>query len=121
MIFFVLSLFVYQVARDQNHFVFVDLRDRYGVTQIVFHKDNEVNYNAAKTLGRESVITVEGVVVERSNKNANRDTGDVEVNATSLAVLNPSKTPPFLIQDDTDGGSGPLTLTLARTPPYFAF
>jgi aspartyl-tRNA synthetase len=98
-----------QIARDKNHFVFVDLRDRYGITQIVFHNPGEdgslqaANYAAAKALGRESCITVEGVVVERSNKNENRDTGEVEVNAVSLAVLNPSKTPPFLVQDETDG------------------
>lgn len=98
-----------QIARDMNHFAFVDLRDRFGITQIVFQNPGEGgdaatldNYAAAKALGREFVIAVEGTVVERSNKNKNRPTGEVEVVATSLVVLNQAKTPPFLIQDETD-------------------
>ena len=98
-----------QTARDMNHFAFVDLRDRYGITQIVFQNPGEggdatvlANYMAARALGREFVIAVEGAVVERSNKNPNRATGDVEVQASSLTVLNKSETPPFLIQDETD-------------------
>eukprot|EP00617_Octactis_speculum_P009555 CAMPEP_0185797288 /NCGR_PEP_ID=MMETSP1174-20130828/161533_1 /TAXON_ID=35687 /ORGANISM="Dictyocha speculum, Strain CCMP1381" /LENGTH=626 /DNA_ID=CAMNT_0028492711 /DNA_START=148 /DNA_END=2028 /DNA_ORIENTATION=- len=101
-----------QVSRDMNHFAFVDLRDRFGITQVVFdnpgHAEGEeaaklaVNYETAKGLGREYVIRVEGTVVERSNKNPARSTGDVEVQATSIELLNASKTPPFLIQNDTD-------------------
>merc|ERR1719419_71095 len=95
-----------QKSRDQNHFAFVDLRDRYGITQCVFFKDGNndelTRYELAKKLGREWVIRVTGEVVERSNKNPNRPTGDVEVVASTLEILNESKTPPFLIQDDTD-------------------
>merc|ERR1719419_557634 len=95
-----------QKSRDQNHFAFVDLRDRYGITQCVFFKEGENDeysrFELAKKLGREWVIRVTGKVVERSNKNPNRPTGEIEVVADSLEVLNESKTPPFMIQDDTD-------------------
>ena len=106
-----------QQARDMNHFAIQDLRDRYGITQCVFNnpagreaetegadRDNlKMMYEMASgALGREYVIHVEGEVVERINKNPNRPTGDVEVVATSLKILNTSKTPPFLIQDETD-------------------
>lgn len=99
-----------QVARDMNHFAFVDLRDRFGITQVVFRNPGDKDaepaafelYQRAKTLGREFVIQVEGAVIERSNKNHVRPTGFIEIDATSLAVLNESKTPPFLIQDETD-------------------
>lgn len=90
-----------QVARDMNHFAFVDLRDRYGITQIVF-KNPSPGYEIAKNLGREFVISIEGEVVERISKNTQRLTGEIEVQATSINILNPSKTPPFLIQDETD-------------------
>merc|ERR1719419_827697 len=96
-----------QKSRDQNHFAFVDLRDRYGITQCVFFKDGNndelTRYELAKKLGREWVIRVTGEVVERSNKNPNRPTGDIEVVASTLEILNESKIPPFMIQDDTDG------------------
>lgn len=99
-----------QVARDMNHFAFVDLRDRFGITQVVFRnpEDKEAeattfeNYQRAKTLGREFVLQVTGTVIERINKNHVRPTGFIEIDATSLKVLNESKTPPFLIQDETD-------------------
>jgi aspartyl-tRNA synthetase len=90
-----------QVARDMNHFAFVDLRDRYGITQIVF-KNPSPGYEIAKGLGREFVISIEGEVIERISKNASRPTGDIEVQASNITILNTSKTPPFLIQDDTD-------------------
>jgi len=97
-----------QVARDMNHFSFVDVRDRYGITQVVFPKEGAdeaglKRYEASNKLGREFVIKVSGKVVERSNKNANRPTGEVEVIAESLEVLNSSNTPPFKIEDITDG------------------
>lgn len=82
---------------------FVDLRDRYGITQIVVENNDELN-KLAMTLGREFVIKAEGIVRERSAKNANRATGDVEIVATDLTILNISKVPPFTIKDDTDGG-----------------
>ncbi|KAG8464214.1 hypothetical protein KFE25_003277 [Diacronema lutheri] len=99
-----------QQARDMNHFAFVDLRDRYGITQCVClnEKDGDAaavaRYELAKKLGREFVIQVKGKVVERSNKNKARATGEIEILAHELVVLNESLTPPFLIQDETDGG-----------------
>lgn len=90
-------------SRAFGPMTFVDLRDRYGITQIVF-ENNETLNKLAMTLGREFVIKVEGVVRERMAKNANRPTGDIEIVATSLEILNVSKTPPFKIIDETDGG-----------------
>jgi len=96
-----------QTARDMNHFAFVDLRDRFGITQVIFRKDGAdeaglKRYEQANKLGREFVIKVSGEVIERSNKNKNRPTGDVEIQADSLEVLNSSLTPPFKIEDETD-------------------
>jgi aspartyl-tRNA synthetase len=90
-----------------NHFAFVDLRDRYGITQVIFPKDEadaEVlkRYESARALGREYVIKVKGKVVERSNKNKNRPTGDIEIVAEYLEVLSSASTPPFKIEDTTD-------------------
>ncbi len=82
---------------------FVDLRDRYGITQVVFENNETLNKQAA-SLGREYVIKVVGTVRERTAKNPNRPTGDIEIVAATLEVLNVSKTPPFTIKDDTDGG-----------------
>lgn len=90
-------------SRAFGPMTFVDLRDRYGITQVVF-ENNETLNKLAMTLGREYVIKVEGMVRERMAKNANRPTGDIEVVATSLEILNVSKTPPFKIIDETDGG-----------------
>ena len=94
-----------QKSREFGGMTFIDLRDRYGITQLAFNL--EVNADLceeARKLGREFVIQVEGVVIERSNKNENIPTGDVEINVTKLTVLNASKTPPFTIENETDGG-----------------
>ncbi|MEO0041760.1 MAG: hypothetical protein RL329_1208 [Bacteroidota bacterium] len=91
--------------RDFGAMNFLDLRDRYGITQVVFAgADNADLYQQSRELGREFVIRVTGIVRERSNKNPNRVTGDVEIVANALEILNRSKTPPFTIKDDTDGG-----------------
>ena len=93
------------ISRDLGGLAFVDLRDRYGITQLVFDTDdNAALYQQACSLGREFVIQAGGTVRERASKNPNRETGDIEIRVTSLKVLNVSKTPPFTIQDDTDGG-----------------
>ena len=94
-----------QRTRKMGGMTFVDLRDRYGITQIVFN--NEVDAalcDAANKLGREYVAQVTGTVAERSSKNANLPTGDIEIIASQLNVLSPSETPPFTIEDNTDGG-----------------
>jgi len=93
------------IGRDLGGLTFVDLRDRYGITQLVFDVDDNAELcERARRLGREYVIQATGVVRERTSKNANRDTGDVELRVTDFTVLNAAKTPPFTIQDDTDGG-----------------
>lgn len=91
--------------RDLGGTTFIDLRDRYGITQLVFdlEKQTELTERVRK-LGREFVIQVTGIVKERQSKNPNRATGDIEIEVKELVILNPSKTPPFTIQDDTDGG-----------------
>ena len=94
-----------QATRDLGKLTFVDLRDRYGITQLVF--DNETNADLrqqAQNLGREYVVKATGKVAERSNKNPERSTGDIEILVSELEVLNPSKVPPFTIEDETDGG-----------------
>jgi len=84
---------------------FVDIRDRYGITQLVLNQDVNANlFEAANKLGREYVIQVTGEVAERSNKNPNMETGDIEILVSDLKILNESKTPPFTIEDNTDGG-----------------
>lgn len=94
-----------QRIRKMGGMTFIDLRDRYGITQLVFNSDvNADLHEAANHLGREYVIQVTGNVAERSNKNANIPTGDIEIIATDLKVLNRSEVPPFTIEDDTDGG-----------------
>jgi aspartyl-tRNA synthetase len=92
-----------QRTRDFGRFIFVDLRDRYGITQLSIAADDAKNYALAKGLGREFVIQVSGAVRERENKNAQLSTGDIELVPTSIEVLNAAQTPPFLIEDDTDG------------------
>ncbi len=95
-----------QVVRDKGGIIYVDLRDRYGITQLILN-ENSTEANAiatARTLSREFVIQATGEVVERISKNDKIETGDVEIKVTSLEVLNPAKLPPFLIQDETDGG-----------------
>jgi aspartyl-tRNA synthetase len=94
-----------QTTRDFGAMTFLDLRDRYGITQLVFSmEENAELCEQARKLGREFVIEIEGTVRERSNKNLNRSTGEVEIVANSLRVLNASKVPPFTIEDETDGG-----------------
>lgn len=94
-----------QKSRDLGGMTFIDLRDRYGLTQLVFNMEKDETLCAqARLLGREDVIQVEGVVMERSNKNPQRDTGEVEVEVTALNILKSSETPPFTIETETDGG-----------------
>jgi len=94
-----------QKSRDLGGMTFIDLRDRYGITQLVFNEQIDLSLcEKARTLGREWVISIEGEVKERSNKNPNLSTGDVEIEVSSLKVLKASKTPPFTIEDDSDGG-----------------
>lgn len=92
-----------QTIRKFGSITFVDLRDRYGITQLLFGE--ELNRELEESpLGREFVLQVKGLVTERSNKNANIPTGDIEVTVKSFQILNKSAVPPFTIQDDTDGG-----------------
>ena len=92
-----------QTIRKFGSINFVDLRDRYGITQLLLGE--ELNKQLDENpLGREFVLQVKGIVSERSNKNANLPTGDIEIKVTSFSILNKSVTPPFTIQDDTDGG-----------------
>jgi len=92
-------------SRDFGGMTFTDIRDRYGITQIVFNMDTDaILCESARKLGREFVVQIAGVVRERSAKNPNRPTGDIEIVAKSLQVLNASKIPPFTITDNTDGG-----------------
>jgi len=94
-----------QRSRDLGGMTFIDLRDRYGLTQLAFNMEvNAALCEQARKLGREFVIQVEGEVIERSSKNKNIPTGEIEINVTSLTILNASKLPPFTIEDDTDGG-----------------
>lgn len=94
-----------QRTRELGGLTFVDLRDRYGITQLVFNMEtNESLCAAARDLGREYVIQIKGTVIERSSKNKNMSTGDIEIEVTALKVLNASIQPPFTIEDQTDGG-----------------
>lgn len=94
-----------QKGRDLGGLTFVDLRDRYGVTQLVFNMDENVDLCLqARKLAREFVVQATGLVRERSSKNANRATGDIEIEVSELTILNESKVPPFTIEDETDGG-----------------
>jgi len=94
-----------QRSRDMGGLTFIDLRDRYGITQLVFNLEvNSALCMEARKLGREFVLSAKGKVAERSNKNPKMVTGDVEILVESFTVLNVSKTPPFTIEDNTDGG-----------------
>ena len=94
-----------QRVRKMGGMTFLDLRDRYGLTQVVFNVENDAALTeAANHLGREYVVQVVGDVAERTSKNPNLPTGDIEIVAHELRVLNPSEVPPFTIEDDTDGG-----------------
>lgn len=94
-----------QKSRDLGGMTFIDLRDRYGITQLAFNlEDNEQLCLEARKLGREFVVKIEGEVIERSSKNKNIPTGEIELKVSSITILNGSKTPPFTIEDNTDGG-----------------
>lgn len=95
-----------QRTRDKGSVLWLDMRDRYGITQLIFEegKTEAAVMDAGRKVGREYVIQVEGLVVERLSKNDKIATGEVEVKVTKLIVLNTSKLPPFTIEDDTDGG-----------------
>ena len=94
-----------QRARKMGGMTFVDLRDRYGITQLVFNTEvNAELCERANHLGREFVIQVKGTVSERSSKNANIPTGEIEIIVSELNILNSAQTPPFTIEDNTDGG-----------------
>lgn len=94
-----------QRSRELGGMTFIDLRDRYGLTQLAFNMETRAELCAkARELGREFVIKVTGNVIERSSKNTNIPTGEVEIDVTAMEVLNASKVPPFTIEDDTDGG-----------------
>ena len=94
-----------QKTRDLGGMTFVDLRDRYGITQLAFNMDiDSILCAKARKLGREFVIKVSGEVIERSSKNKMISTGEIEIKVSQLTILNKSKTPPFTIEDETDGG-----------------
>jgi aspartyl-tRNA synthetase len=95
-----------QRSRDKGGMIWVDLRDRYGVTQLMLEegKSSAEALTLARSLGREFVVEAKGTVVERLSKNDKMPTGDIEIKVSKLRVLNPAKLPPFLIEDETDGG-----------------
>ncbi|MFN3783398.1 MAG: aspartate--tRNA ligase [Spirosomataceae bacterium] len=95
-----------QRTRDKGGMIWLDLRDRYGITQLRFEEGQTAPelMEKVRSLGREFVIQATGVVIERMSKNDKIPTGEIEVNVTDLAILNPAKLPPFLIENDTDGG-----------------
>ncbi len=94
-----------QRARNMGGMTFVDLRDRYGITQLSFNVEKDISLcENARKLGREFVIQVKGLVIERESKNDRLDTGHIEIEVSELNVLNESQTPPFTIEDNTDGG-----------------
>lgn len=95
-----------QRIRDKGGLIWIDLRDRYGITQLLLEEDRTKDevVKAARHIGREFVIKVKGTVIERSSKNPNIPTGEIEIDLNNIEVLNSSKTPPFTIEDKTDGG-----------------
>ena len=94
-----------QRSRDLGGMTFIDLRDRYGLTQLAFNMEtNAALCEKARGLGREFVLQVKGTVAERSNKNSKMPTGDIEIIVSEIVVLNPAQTPPFTIEENTDGG-----------------
>lgn len=95
-----------QTIRDKGGMIMIDLRDRYGLTQLLFDESisSKDLVEKARTLGREFVVKASGEVIERYSKNAKMPTGEIEIKVESLEVLNESKVPPFLIEDETDGG-----------------
>jgi len=95
-----------QKIRNKGFMIWIDLRDRYGITQLIFDEErtNPELIEKAKTLGREYVIQIRGKVIERSSKNPNIPTGEIEILVSELIILNQSEVPPFTIEDNTDGG-----------------
>jgi aspartyl-tRNA synthetase len=94
-----------QKSRDLGGMTFIDLRDRFGITQLVFNMEtNRILCEKARKIGREFVIQISGLVAERSNKNNKISTGEIEILVQELHILNSSKTPPFTIEDESDGG-----------------
>ena len=95
-----------QKSRDKGFMLWIDLRDRFGVSQLIFDekRSSKELFEKAKTLGREFVIQVKGSVIERTSKNPNIQTGEIEILVSKLTILNKSLTPPFTIEDNTDGG-----------------
>ena len=95
-----------QKSRDKGFMLWIDLRDRYGVSQLIFdeQRSSKELFNKAKSIGREFVIQIKGKIIERSSKNLNIPTGEIEILVSELNILNESKTPPFTIEDDSDGG-----------------
>lgn len=95
-----------QKIRDKGSLLWIDLRDRYGITQLMLDETvtTKANLEIARSLGREFVVKATGTVIERVAKNNKIDTGDIEIKITNLEVLNPAKVPPFIIEDETDGG-----------------
>ncbi len=95
-----------QKMRDKGFMIWVDMRDRYGISQLIFDEQRSSKdlLNQAKSLGREFVIQIHGKVIERASKNQNIPTGDIEILVKELTILNSSATPPFTIEDNTDGG-----------------
>jgi len=95
-----------QKSRDKGFMIWVDLRDRYGITQLIFDEERtpKAMMEQASNLGREFVVQITGTVIERESKNPNMPTGDIEILVNNVTVLNESLTPPFTIEDETDGG-----------------
>ncbi|MBO4307633.1 MAG: aspartate--tRNA ligase [Bacteroidales bacterium] len=94
-----------QRSRDLGGMTFIDLRDRYGITQLAFNMETNAELcEQARRMGREYVLQVKGVVIERSSKNTKIPTGEIEIDVKELTVLNAAKTPPFTIEDQSDGG-----------------
>ena len=95
-----------QGVRDKGFMIYIDLRDRYGITQLYFDEERTSKdiMEKAHKLGREFVVQAKGTVIERASKNPNIPTGDIEVLVSELNILNTSLVPPFTIEDNTDGG-----------------
>jgi aspartyl-tRNA synthetase len=95
-----------QKSRDKGFMIWIDLRDRYGITQLIFDEERTPKdvFDKAKSLGREFVVQIKGTVIERESKNKNMPTGEIEILVSELTILNKALVPPFTIEDETDGG-----------------